>query len=173
MGQAAYGFTVTNRVEVKTSMGTFVIGLYGDDAPVTVQNFLKYVSSSFYDGLIFHRVIPEFMIQGGGFDKNLNAKPTDAPIPLEIAEGIKHVPGTISMARTSDPNSATGQFFICVADQPQLDGQYAAFGMVESGYEVVEAISEVKTKRVRKSFLVWFANVPVVPVVIESIKVLP
>jgi cyclophilin family peptidyl-prolyl cis-trans isomerase len=153
------GFTVTDQVEFTTTMGTFVIGLYGNAAPITVTNFLNYVDDGFYDGLIFHRVIADFMIQGGGYDESMTAQPTDPAIDLEIVDGLSHQPGVISMARTTDPNSATSQFFICVANDDFLDGDYAAFGDTLSGYDVVESISLVETDS---------GDVPVVPVIINS-----
>jgi peptidyl-prolyl cis-trans isomerase A (cyclophilin A) len=155
---------ITDRVAFTTTMGDFVIGLYGDAMPITVANFLAYVDEGFYDGLIFHRVIADFMIQGGGYDEELTAKDTNDPIVLEIAEGISHQPGVIGMARTPAPNSATSQFFINVADNSDLDGDYAAFGITESGYDVVESISLVATGTVGS-----FANLPVEPVIIESV----
>lgn len=160
---------VTDKIEVQTSMGTFVIGLYGKEAPKTVANFLSYVDSGFFSGKTFHRVITEFMIQGGGFDASLNKAQTQEPIRLEIIPGLRHEPGIISMARTSDPNSATSQFFVCVADAPQLNGGYAAFGKVLEGLEVVEAISRVATKTIDTSGGPM-SDVPVAPVVIESVR---
>ncbi|MDD5308583.1 MAG: peptidylprolyl isomerase [Deltaproteobacteria bacterium] len=156
-------FAVTDRVEFTTTMGTFVVGLYGNDAPITVQNFLTYVDEGFFDGLVFHRVIPSFMIQGGGYDKNLIPKATHPAISLEIVKGLSHQPGVISMARETAPNTATSQFFICVTDDSYLDGDYAAFGDTLSGYDVVKAISKVTTKTVGV-----FKNVPVEPVIITS-----
>jgi cyclophilin family peptidyl-prolyl cis-trans isomerase len=160
---------VTDRVEIKTSMGVIVVGLYGDDAPNTVRNFLSYVDRGFYSGKIFHRVIPGFMIQGGGFDPALNRIDTDAPIPLEIIPGMKHEPGTVSMARTSDPGSATSQFFICVAAAPQLNGGYAAFGIVEEGLSVALDISAVPTQTATGPHG-EMGDVPNQPVVIEHVR---
>ena len=159
---------VTDKIEVKTSMGAFVVGLYGNDAPKTVANFLSYVDSGFYSGKIFHRVIPEFMVQGGGFDSALDRGQTQEPIKLETIPGLRHEPGIVSMARTSEPHSATSQFFVCVANAPQLNGGYAAFGKVLEGYDIVEAISKVVTKTVEATNGPM-ADVPAVPVVIESI----
>ena len=156
------GLLVTSEVEFTTNMGTFVIGLYGDDVPVTVDNFLAYVDDGFFDGLIFHRVIAGFMIQGGGYDEEMNAQPTNPAIELELFEGLSHLPGVIGMARTTVLDSATSQFFINVADNSGLDtqeGGYARFGMTESGYDVVEAISLVETGA---------GDVPIEPVIIES-----
>jgi peptidyl-prolyl cis-trans isomerase A (cyclophilin A) len=159
---------VTNRIEITTSEGTVVVGLYGKDAPNTVANFLTYVKSGFYTGKIFHRIIPGFMIQGGGFDATLNRLPTRSPIRLELIPGLEHTPGIISMARTSNPHSATSQFFLCVGDTPQLNGAYAAFGKVEKGYEVVEKISRLPTKTA-ESERGPMADVPENPVTIEKI----
>ncbi len=156
-------FAVTERVEVVTSMGTFVLSLYGNGAPVTVTNFLRYVDEGAYTDVMFHRVIPDFMIQGGGMYADWSPAPQISPIPLEIMDGLSHLPGVVSMARTSDPNSATNQFFICVADDSFLDDDYAAFGEVESGYDVVESISAVATETVGN-----YDDVPVTAVVIES-----
>jgi peptidyl-prolyl cis-trans isomerase A (cyclophilin A)/peptidyl-prolyl cis-trans isomerase B (cyclophilin B) len=160
-------FRVTDQVEVKTSLGTFVVGLYGADAPRTVANCLAYVDKGFYTDKIFHRVIAGFMIQGGGFDASYAKASTDPPVQLEIIPGLKHEEGILSMARTSDPHSASSQFFVCVAPAIQLNGTYAAFGKVEHGYEVVEAISRVATHSVTTE-RGEMADVPVEPVVIEA-----
>lgn len=157
---------VTDRVEIKTTMGTIVLGLYGEDAPVTVANFLSYVDEGFYVGKVFHRVIPGFMVQGGGYDAELVRQETRDPIPLEIIPGITHEPGTVSMARTNDLDSATAQFFLCVAMTPQLNGTYAAFGKLEEGFDVVANISAVKTHRAETE-RGDMEDVPVTPVVIE------
>jgi cyclophilin family peptidyl-prolyl cis-trans isomerase len=159
---------VTDRIAIKTSLGTIVVGLYGDDAPTTVRNFLSYVDRGFYSGKIFHRIIPGFMIQGGGFDATLDRAETDPPIRLEIIPGLKHEPGTMSMARTSEPNSATSQFFLCVAAAPQLNGGYAAFGRVEEGLAVALDISSVPTQTATGP-RGEMEDVPTTPVVIESI----
>lgn len=161
------GFLVTDRVEMITNMGTFIVGLYGEEAPITVANFLDYVNSGFYDQTVFHRVIADFMVQGGGFDTELNNLEANPPIELEIAPKLSHQPGVISMARTADPNSATSEFFICVADNSNLDEEYAAFGMVESGYGIVEKISLVDTHTVGA-----YEDVPVEKVIIESVTLL-
>jgi peptidyl-prolyl cis-trans isomerase A (cyclophilin A) len=161
---------VTDRVEIKTSMGTMVLGLYGKDAPDTVRSFLSYVDRGFYAGKVFHRVIPGFMIQGGGFDAKLARSETDAPIPLEIVPGLKHEPGIVSMARTDDPGSATSQFFICVAQVPSLNGVYAAFGKVEEGVDVALDISSVPTRTATGPGGGEMSDVPVNPVVIEYVK---
>jgi cyclophilin family peptidyl-prolyl cis-trans isomerase len=160
---------VTERVAIETSMGTMVVGLYGDDAPNTVRNFLSYVDRGFYTGKIFHRVIPGFMIQGGGFDQALERAETDPPIPLEIIPGLKHEAGVVSMARTSDPGSATSQFFVCVAPASQLNGVYAAFGRVEEGLSAALDISVVATQTATGP-RGEMADVPVQPVLIKSVR---
>lgn len=139
------------RVKFATSAGDFVVEVYPDKAPKTVENFLQYVKDKHYDGTIFHRVIDNFMVQGGGFDAKFRQKPTRAPIPLEAGNGLKNDTGTIAMARTSNPNSATSQFFINVKDNAMLnapapDGYgYAVFGKVVSGTEVIQKIKTSAT----------------------------
>lgn len=140
-------------VEIKTSWGNVIIELHSDKAPKTVANFLQYVDDGFYKNTVFHRVIPNFMVQGGGFDTDLNQKPTRSPIPIESDTGLKNDIGTIAMARTSDPNSATAQFFINVAkndflnfNAPNASGYgYAVFGKVIKGMEVVNKIASTPT----------------------------
>lgn len=151
-------------------MGTIVVGLYGHDAPKTVQNFLSYVDAGFYAGKVFHRVIPGFMIQGGGFDAALERGETGPAIELEIIPGLKHEPGVLSMARTDDPHSATSQFFICVAPAAQLNGGYAAFGRVEEGIDVVIDISSVMTQTATTAAGAGMDDVPTKSVVIESVR---
>ena len=161
-------------VVMKTSLGDVKIELDKAKAPVTVDNFLVYVNDKFYDGTIFHRVIPAFMIQGGGFDKDMNQKKTKAPIKNEAGNGLKNVTGTLAMARTSDPNSATAQFFINTKDNAFLDHKndtaqgygYAVFGKVVDGMDVVKKIEQVQTTTRPP-----YENVPVTPVVIESIRI--
>ena len=161
-------------VLMKTSMGTIKIELDQEKAPVSTANFLAYVNDKFYDGTIFHRVIPAFMIQGGGFDKDMNQKKTKAPIKNEAGNGLKNLNGTIAMARTSDPNSATAQFFINTKDNAFLDHRddsvqgygYAVFGKVVDGMDVVKKIEAVQT-----TTKMPHQNVPVTPVVIESVTV--
>lgn len=131
--------TANPQVVLETDSGTIVLELFPKEAPVTVENFLKLVNQKFYDGLIFHRVIPGFMIQGGDPKGNGSGGP-GWTIKGEFG-ARKHILGTLSMARTADPNSAGSQFFICVADAPHLDGQYAAFGQAISGAEVAVKIS--------------------------------
>jgi peptidyl-prolyl cis-trans isomerase A (cyclophilin A) len=141
------------RVKLQTSAGDIVLELQRDYAPKTVDNFLSYVRFRHYDGTIFHRVIKDFMIQGGGLDARMQEKPTQKPIPLEDRNGLKNVRGTIAMARTADPNSATSQFFINVVDNPGLDhgntrdgNGYAVFGQVVQGMDVVDKIREVPVR---------------------------
>ncbi|WP_297751818.1 peptidylprolyl isomerase [Hydrogenophaga sp.] len=137
------------KVRLNTSMGDIVLELYPDKAPKTVDNFLQYVRDKHYDGTIFHRVIDGFMVQGGGFTSGFEQKATRAPIPLETGNGLKNDRGTIAMARTSNPHSATGQFFINVVDNanlnaPKPDGYgYAVFGKVIAGMDVVDKIRAV------------------------------
>jgi peptidyl-prolyl cis-trans isomerase A (cyclophilin A) len=157
-------------VIMKTSKGEIRIELAPDKAPITVGNFLTYVQSGHYNGTIFHRVIPGFMIQGGGMTANMVPKATNPPIKNEAANGLKNDRGTIAMARTQAPDSATCQFFINVADNTALDyagsGQegYAVFGKVIAGMDVVDTIIKVPVRNVGMN-----ANVPVEPVFIESV----
>jgi peptidyl-prolyl cis-trans isomerase B (cyclophilin B) len=140
-------------VEVATNHGTFVITLAPETAPKTVENFLRYVDAKHYDGTLFHRVIPTFMVQGGGFDQQLDKKPTLPPVRNEADNGVPNVRGTVAMARTSDPHSATAQFFVNVVDNAFLDHVakqdqgwgYAVFGRVTEGMDVVDKIKAVKT----------------------------
>jgi peptidyl-prolyl cis-trans isomerase A (cyclophilin A) len=137
------------KVRLATSAGDIVLELYPDKAPKSVENFLQYVRDKHYDGTVFHRVIDGFMIQGGGFNADLQQKPTRAPIPLEASNGLKNDRGTIAMARTPNPNSATAQFFINLVNNnalnaPSPDGHgYAVFGKVTSGMDVVDKIRAV------------------------------
>ena len=141
------------RVDLETSKGKIVLELYADKAPLTVKNFLAYVDAGYYDGTIFHRVIPDFMIQGGGFTAEMKKKRTQPPIRNEADNGVRNERGTIAMARTQDPHSATAQFFINSKDNDFLDHKgkspqgwgYAVFGRVVEGMSVVDAISAVKT----------------------------
>ncbi|MDX1696169.1 MAG: peptidylprolyl isomerase [Ketobacteraceae bacterium] len=157
-----------------TNFGDIKLELYPEKAPDTVKNFVSYVESGHYDGTIFHRVIDGFMIQGGGFDKDMKQKPTQSPIKNEANNGLKNEPGTVAMARTQDPHSATAQFFINVADNDFLDHKaetlqgwgYAVFGKVVDGNDVIEKIRKVKTTTHG-----FHENVPVDPVVIESAEV--
>lgn len=155
------------QVSFQTSMGDFTIELNSETAPVSSENFLDYVKSGAYKDTIFHRVINGFMIQGGGFDAHLNQKPTKAPIVLESQNGLKNTQYSIAMARTSDPNSATSQFFINVVDNPMLDYPkpdghgYAVFGHVVSGTSTIDAIKAVPTGMKN-----GMGDVPLTPVVI-------
>ncbi len=157
------------QVLIKTNYGDITLELYPDKAPKSVANFLRYVNEHFYDGTIFHRVIPSFMIQGGGFTPDLQKKPTHAPIPNEADNGLRNRIGTVAMARTNDPNSATAQFFINVAQNTFLDFRektarawgYAVFGRVIKGMKVVNHIRLVKT-----GFKNGMGDVPLQPVVI-------
>ena len=159
------------RVKLTTNYGAIVIELYPEQAPKTVENFLGYVRAGHYDGTIFHRVIPEFMIQGGGFAPGMDQKPTNAPIKNEADNGLKNTSGTIAMARTADPNSASAQFFINTKNNDFLnfrsktpDGWgYAVFGAVVDGMNVVETMEGVETRRAGH-----FDDVPVKDVVIEK-----
>lgn len=136
------------QVELQTTEGTIVLDLFEKQAPKSVENFLHYVRSGFYDGLIFHRVIKGFMIQGGGFTPEGKQKgATKAPIKLEISPELFHANGALAMARTSDPNSATSQFYICHGPQKSLDRNYAVFGKVNSGLDVVDRIAKKATDR--------------------------
>jgi len=157
-------------VNVETSQGDFVLELDSGRAPVTVNNFLTYVDEGFYDGTIFHRVIDNFMIQGGGFTADGQQKPTNDPIMLESQTGLKNNVGTVAMARTNAPNSATAQFFINVKDNDFLNYTpgnpgYAVFGKVASGMETVNAIRGVETGTFQQ-----MGDWPMEPVIIKSIK---
>ena len=165
-------YEVTERVEIVTSMGSMVVGLYGKGAPQTTANFLRYVEKGFYDDKVFHRIIPGFMIQGGGYNEDFTHQDPDEPIRLELVPGLKHELGTISMARQpNNLHSATSQFFICVAAAPQLNGAYSAFGKVEEGEEVLYAISGVPTRSIETDYG-KMDDVPVTPVIIETIRLL-
>lgn len=158
------------RVKFSTSAGDFVVEVYPDKAPRTVENFLQYVRDKHYEGTIFHRVMNGFMIQGGGFTQDMQQKTTRTPIPLETRPELKNERGTLAMARTANPNSATAQFFINVVDNPNLnapmpDGHgYAVFGKVVSGMDVVDKIKGVATGSRGPH-----QNVPTTPVVIKSV----
>ena len=154
------------------NFGTMTAELYPDMAPKTVKNFLELIGENFFDGLIFHRVIKGFMIQGGGYDENFEDKEA-GPIKGEFAANgypqntLKHTRGVLSMARTSDPDSASSQFFVMHKDAPHLDAQYAGFGKLTDGFDVLDKIASVKT-----GMYGWFSDVPKEPVVIETIKVI-
>ncbi len=181
---AAFGLGAAPKPKVKltTNMGVIVMELEPEVAPKTVENFLKYVKKGQYKGTIFHRVIPGFMIQGGGYVDYLGKKRTDASIPNEadrsMAAGLKNKRGTVAMARTPDPHSAAAEFFINVVDNPALDFKgkandktwgYCVFGKVVQGLDVVDRIKAVKTSNKRSDFL----NLPVKPVLITDAVQLP
>jgi peptidyl-prolyl cis-trans isomerase A (cyclophilin A) len=160
------------KVKFATSAGDIVVEVYPDKAPKTVDNFLQYVRDKHYDGTIFHRVIDRFMVQGGGFDRNMAEKKTRAPVQHEGREasekGLRNETGTLAMARTNDPNSATAQFYINVADNAFLDPKpgspgYTVFGRVVSGMDVVNKIKTVQTGSSG-----MYTDVPITPVVIQS-----
>jgi peptidyl-prolyl cis-trans isomerase B (cyclophilin B) len=159
-------------VRIETSLGTIKVELFPAEAPETVKNFLQYVDERFYDGLIFHRVIKDFMIQGGGYEPGMKPRKTRSPIKNESANGLSNRRGTIAMARTSEPDSATSQFYINVRDNTFLDRReakdgvgYCAFGRVIEGMDVVDKISLVKT-----TTRDGHRDVPVEDVVIKSIR---
>jgi peptidyl-prolyl cis-trans isomerase B (cyclophilin B) len=161
------------QVELKTNMGTITLELYSDKAPKTVENFLQYVRDGHYKGTIFHRVIPGFMIQGGGFNVDFVQKPTRAPVQNEAKNGLRNDAGTIAMARTSDPDSATAQFFINVNNNQALNFApgnpgYAMFGNVIKGMDVVNKIVGVETG---PGPVPPHQNVPRKPIVIEDAKI--
>jgi cyclophilin family peptidyl-prolyl cis-trans isomerase len=164
-----------NMIRMTTSLGDIEIELYPDDAPDTVKNFLSYVESGHFDGLVFHRVIPGFMIQGGGFTPDMNQRPPQPPIKNEADNGLKNLTGTLSMARTSVPDSATSQFFINLVDNGFLDYTaktqqgwgYAVFAKVVEGMDVVKQIGGVATGNVG-----GHGDVPLEPVYIEKAEVI-
>ena len=161
-------------VEMVTSKGVIKLELDAENAPITVANFLEYVKSGHFEGTIFHRVIPGFVIQGGGLQSGMREKPTNAPIENEADNGLKNLTGTICMARTNDPHSATSQFFINLKDNSFLDHTgknaqgwgYAVFGKVTEGMDVVEAIAAVRTGNAG-----YHQDVPVEDIVIEKVSV--
>lgn len=158
-------------VHMTTSLGDLTIELYPDEAPETVENFLQYTDQGFYDGTIFHRVIPGFVLQGGGFTAGMERKPTRDPIQNEAHNGLRNLRGTLSMARLPEPHSATSQFFVNLADNPHLDHQgsaqwgYAVFGKVVEGMDVIDAIAGVET-----TTTAGHRDVPAEPVVIEQAR---
>ncbi|MBL7544265.1 MAG: peptidyl-prolyl cis-trans isomerase [Bdellovibrionaceae bacterium] len=166
-------------VEIKTSKGTIVVELDKKKAPETVNNFLAYTKDKFYDGTIFHRVIDNFMIQGGGFTDDMKEKDTKKPIQNEADNGLNNDKYTIAMARTGDPHSASAQFFINVKDNGALNHRgktaagwgYTVFGKVTKGSDVVDAIKEVKTETRKTAQGQEFEDVPVDVVKIESIRI--
>jgi peptidyl-prolyl cis-trans isomerase A (cyclophilin A) len=169
--------TAASKVLIKTNLGDMTVELYPDKAPKTVENFLAYVNSGFYDGTIFHRVIDNFMIQGGGFTRDLRQKPTRPAITNEAKNGLSNLRGTLAMARTGDPNSATAQFFINVVDNPRLDYTsdangatwgYCVFGKVTGGADIIDKIKAVPTGAQGP----FKSDVPTTPVVIEKVSVI-
>ncbi len=160
------------KVTLETTKGNIELELDAEKAPISTENFVNYIKKGHYEGTIFHRVIPGFMIQGGGFDADMQQKGTDAPIKIESKNGLKNARGTIAMARTNDPNSATSQFFINVKDNtnldyPSFDGfGYAVFGKVTDGMDVVDAIVAVSTTNHGPH-----QNVPQEPIVIKGAKI--
>ena len=170
---AAGNTALAQTVKLDTSEGTVVLELDREKAPKTVENFLTYVRAKHYDGVIFHRVIENFMIQTGGYKPDLSEKPTRAPIPLESRNGLSNVRGTVAMARTNNPNSATAQFFVNVADNLFLDqtnardGEgYAVFGKVIEGMDVVDKIRATPTQASG-----MHQNLPAKPVIIKKATV--
>jgi cyclophilin family peptidyl-prolyl cis-trans isomerase len=160
------------RVELKTNLGKITLELMPEQAPVSVENFLSYAQSGFYKGAIFHRVLKGFLIQGGGYTTNFEAKPTRPPIINEANNGLKNVRGSVAMARLPDPNSATSQFFINTAENGFLDYSstqegYAVFGQVTEGMDIVDKIQAVATKEVDNVG----KNVPVELVIVEEVKI--
>ncbi len=161
-------------VELETSMGNITIELNEEKAPKTVENFLSYVKSGQYEGTIFHRIIDGFMIQGGGMDEQMNEKPTNKPVENEADNGLKNDKGTIAMARTQDPHSATSQFFVNIKDNDFLNHSgknaqgwgYTVFGKVTSGMDVIEKMRGVPTGRFG-----MHADVPKTPITINSAKI--
>lgn len=158
------------RVVLETNLGDITVELYTKKAPITTQNFLNYVNSGFYNGLIFHRVIPDFVIQGGGFTKNMTLKQPEAPIKNEANNGLLNHRGTLSMARTSAPDSATSQFFINLKNNQSLDYSeqnpgYAVFGKVIHGMDVVDKIANSATVSYD-----MYQNVPTTPIIIKTAK---
>jgi peptidyl-prolyl cis-trans isomerase A (cyclophilin A) len=154
-------------IEIKTSLGTITLQLDATHAPLSTANFLSYVNSKFYDGTIFHRIIPGFMVQGGGFTPEMTEKPTQPAIHNESTNGLKNLRGTISMARTADPDSATSQFFLNLVDNAALDPNqgpgYAVFGKIIGGLDVLDKMAQVPTTTRGE-----YENVPVTPVVLIS-----
>ncbi len=157
---------------VVRDFGEMTAELYPDKAPNTVKNFLSLIERGFFEGMIFHRIIKGFMIQGGGFDESFTQKEADAIRGEFIANGfmqndLRHTRGVLSMARTSDPNSASSQFFVMHRDAPHLDAQYAGFGKLTDGFDVLDAIASVKTGRMG-----WYDDVPKTPVVIDRVEII-
>ncbi|WP_420864424.1 peptidylprolyl isomerase [Zooshikella ganghwensis] len=162
-------WATTSHVRVETSIGNIELELYPEKAPITVKNFLRYIEQKFYNGTIFHRVIPGFMAQGGGFNTDMERKPTHTPIKNEAQNGLKNERGTIAMARLPAPDTATSQFFINVSNNAFLNhgargAGYAVFGRVTQGMEVIDKIVNVPTHNIN-----GMQNVPVKPIVIKQV----
>ena len=157
-------------IRFETSHGAFTVELFPKEAPITVENFLRYVDDGHFDGTIFHRIVPGFVIQGGGFTEDMTQKKTQPPVKNEADNGLKNKRGTLSMARTNDVNSATSQFFVNLKDNEFLDHKkgnfgYAVFARVTEGMDVVDKIAAVETGRRR-----GFDDVPVQPVIMKSVR---
>ena len=157
-------------IRFETSHGDFTVELFEKDAPLSVANFLSYIDSEFFDGTIFHRIVPGFVIQGGGFTEDMTQKKTQPPVKNEADNGLKNKRGTLSMARTSDINSATSQFFVNLKDNEFLDHSrgnfgYAVFAQVTEGMDVIDKIAAVETGRKR-----GFDDVPVEAVIMKSVR---
>jgi peptidyl-prolyl cis-trans isomerase A (cyclophilin A) len=160
-------------IRFETSLGDFTVELFEKDAPLSVANFLSYIDAGFFDGTIFHRIVPGFVIQGGGFTEDMTQKKTQSPVKNEADNGRKNKRGTLSMARTSDVNSATSQFFVNLKDNEFLDHSrgnfgYAVFAQVTEGMDVIDKIAAVETGRKR-----GFDDVPVEAVIMKSVRRLP
>jgi peptidyl-prolyl cis-trans isomerase A (cyclophilin A) len=160
-------------IRFETSLGDFTVELFEKDAPLSVANFLSYIDAGFFDGTIFHRIVPGFVIQGGGFTEDMTQKKTQSPVKNEADNGRKNKRGTLSMARTSDINSATSQFFVNLKDNEFLDHSrgnfgYAVFAQVTEGMDVIDKIAAVETGRKR-----GFDDVPVEAVIMKSVRRLP
>jgi cyclophilin family peptidyl-prolyl cis-trans isomerase len=157
-------------IRFETTLGEFTIELFEKEAPLSVANFLKYIDSGFFDGTIFHRIVPGFVIQGGGFTEDMTQKRTNPPVKNEADNGLKNSRGTLSMARTNDIHSATSQFFVNLKDNDFLDNSrgnfgYAVFARVTEGMDVVDKIAAVETGRKR-----GFDDVPVEPVIMKTVR---
>jgi cyclophilin family peptidyl-prolyl cis-trans isomerase len=157
-------------IRFETTLGDFTVELFEKDAPLSVANFLSYIDAEFFDGTIFHRIVPGFVIQGGGFTEDMTQKKTQSPVKNEADNGLKNTRGSLSMARTSDINSATSQFFVNLKDNDFLDHSrgnfgYAVFARVSEGMEVIDKIAAVETGRKR-----GFDDVPVEAVIMKSVR---
>ena len=160
-------------IRFETTLGDFTVELFEKDAPLSVANFLRYIDEGFFDGTIFHRIVPGFVIQGGGFTEDMTQKRTQPPVKNEADNGLKNKRGTLSMARTNDINSATSQFFVNLKDNDSLDHSrgnfgYAVFARVAQGMDVIDKIAAVSTGRRR-----GFDDVPVEAVIMKSVRRMP